>query len=86
MEGNSMPATVIFNQININSLEFNSTVATGQNNQADWSTFGKNLFGQGINVGVIFSASNLNIINDQDVIDTNAGQPELNNPQPTLMI
>ncbi|SFJ15328.1 hypothetical protein [Thermoflavimicrobium dichotomicum] len=81
-----MPATIIFNQINVNSVEFNSAVTTGQNNQSDWSTTGKSLFGQGINVGVVFTASNLNIINDQDVIDTKISQPELNNPQPNVQI
>jgi hypothetical protein len=81
-----MPATIIFNQINVNTLEFNAIVTTGQNVQPDWTTNQKNLFGKGISAGIFFSAGNLNIINDQDVFDTRISQPELHNPQPTLLI
>lgn len=81
-----MPATIIFNQINVNSVKNNSTVATGQNSQIDWSTQGKSILGLGSAAGVIFTANNLNVINDQDVMDTYVNENELNNPQPTFTI
>ena len=79
-----MPVSIVFNQINVNSMEFNASVSTGQNNQMDWSTSGKQNFGNGIEVGIVFSSGIINIINDNDLIDSAFSEPEIVNPQPNI--
>ncbi|MCM3006474.1 hypothetical protein [Priestia koreensis] len=79
-----MPVSLIFNQINVNSVSMNSSVTTGQNSQYDWTTQGKYNFGNGQEIGMVFSQGILNVINDCDVSDTPIAQPELNNPQPNV--
>ncbi|KGP74147.1 hypothetical protein [Pontibacillus yanchengensis] len=60
-----------FDSININNMEMNSGVFTGSNYQANWSTNFKMNNGIGLVVGngnVI--AHNLNIVDDNDIVDT----------------
>ncbi|UII56447.1 hypothetical protein LS684_02875 [Cytobacillus spongiae] len=79
-----MPFSIVLNQINANNISENATISTGQNNQADWSWQGKNNIAAGLNVGLIFITNNVNIISDNDVIDTPVSNPEINNPQPNI--
>ncbi|ARI76108.1 hypothetical protein [Halobacillus mangrovi] len=81
-----MPVSVVFNQIAVNSLNDNSLISTGQNNQPDWSWQGKNNNAAGIPIGFFISASNLNVIVDNDVADTPIYNPSLSNPQPNVQL
>jgi hypothetical protein len=61
----------VFNTIIANGLETNGAVLVGQNNAANWVTHNKNQ----VVTGFIFGAfntfpNNVNILNDQDFIDT----------------
>ncbi|WP_078381216.1 hypothetical protein [Sutcliffiella halmapala] len=78
-----MPVSIIFNQINVNSISKSSTVSTGQNNQPDWSTQGKINMGNGIAVGAVAVNGIFNVVIDTDAMDTTISNPEINNPQPT---
>ncbi|MDN4526708.1 hypothetical protein [Fictibacillus fluitans] len=81
-----MPVSVVFNQININNQEGNAAVAAGQNNQPDWTAIVKINHGNGAQIGISFTAGNLNTVFDNDVTDTPVAQPEFGNPQPTSQI
>ncbi len=81
--GKRMPVSIIFNQINVNSISKSSTVSTGQNNQPDWSTQGKINMGNGIAVGAVAVNGIFNVVIDTDAMDTTISNPEINNPQPT---
>jgi hypothetical protein len=67
-------AGIIFNMINANGMETNSAIFVGENSANGWDTHNKN---QGANE-FIFSAfgafnsfpGNLNLIIDNDIIDT----------------
>ncbi|WP_223700492.1 hypothetical protein [Sutcliffiella deserti] len=77
-----MPVSIIFNQINVNSLSKTSAIITGQNNQPDWSTQGKINMGNGIEIGVVAVTGLFNVVIDADGVDTTISNPELINPQP----
>ncbi|KOO46327.1 hypothetical protein [Priestia koreensis] len=79
-----MPISLIFNQINVNSIGVTSSVSTGQNSQSDWTTQAKSNFGNGQEIGMVYSQGIVNIINDCDVVDGTMAQPELFKPQPTI--
>jgi hypothetical protein len=81
--GTTLPVSIIFNQINVNSISKSSAVSTGQNNQPDWSTQGKINMGNGIEIGVVGINGVFNVIIDTDGVDTTITNPELNNPQPS---
>ncbi|NLP53148.1 hypothetical protein [Bacillus sp. RO1] len=78
-----MPVSIIFNQINVNSISQSSAVVTGQNNQPDWSTQGKINIGNGIEIGAVAVTNICSIVFDADGVDTSISSPEINNPQPT---
>lgn len=80
-----MPVSVVFNQINVVNMASNAIIASGQNSQPDWNNQGKLNSGNGIyvNSAVI---GNMNLINDQDLVDTPITQPENINPQPTSQV
>ncbi|QFT88590.1 hypothetical protein FIU87_08045 [Bacillus sp. THAF10] len=78
-----MPVSIIFNQINVNSISQSSAVATGQNNQPDWTTQGKLNMGNGIEIGIVAVTNVCNVVFDPDGVDTPIANPEINNPQPT---
>ncbi|WP_096439344.1 hypothetical protein [Alteribacter populi] len=79
-----MPVSVIFNQINVNSVGPNSSIASGQNNQVDWALEGKVLLAGGIQVGAVFNTNVVNTIIDPDGIDMPFNQPEIVNPIPNI--
>lgn len=79
-----MPISIIFNQIAVNTVNQNSSVSTGQNNQADWSFQGKNNLAAGQQFGLAAATGNLNINFDNDLVDTPINTPELNSPQPNI--
>jgi hypothetical protein len=61
----------VFNTIVANGLETNGAILVGQNNAANWVTHNKNQ----VIIGFVFGVyntfpSNVNILNDQDLIDT----------------
>lgn len=78
-----MPVSIIFNQINVNSISKSSAVMAGQNNQPDWSTQGKINMGNGIGIGVVAANGLFNVVIDTDGVDSTISNPEINNPQPT---
>ena len=79
-----MPLSIVFNQIAANQLNDNSTISTGQNNQADWSWQGKNNNAAGISAGFVVMPNNVNIIIDNDLVDVPVTNPEIVNPQPNI--
>ncbi|TMW70708.1 hypothetical protein [Alteribacter natronophilus] len=79
-----MPVSVIFNQINVNSIGPNSSVTTGQNNQVDWALEGKVIIAGGIQVGAVFNTNVINNAIDCDGIDQAWYQPEIANPIPNF--
>lgn len=81
-----MPVSIVFNQILANTLNINSTIASGQNNQADWSFQGKNNFAAGQPIGLAAFNGNLNIVIDNDVVDVPINAQEINNPQPNVQM
>ncbi|UCZ53976.1 hypothetical protein LGQ02_04110 [Bacillus shivajii] len=79
-----MPVSVVFNQINVNSVGPNSSIASGQNNQVDWALEGKVLMSGGIQVGVTFNTNVVNTVIDPDGFDLFQIQPEFANPIPNV--
>ncbi|MFC0524278.1 hypothetical protein ACFFGV_11945 [Pontibacillus salicampi] len=79
-----MPVSVVFNQIAVNALTENATVATGQNNQPEWTWQGKNNNAAGNPIGFFIAINNFNVVLDNDVIDVPISSPEVNNPQPNI--
>ncbi|RBW69108.1 hypothetical protein [Bacillus taeanensis] len=79
-----MPVSVVFNQIAVNAINENATIATGQNNQQDWSWQGKNNFAAGVPIGFVVATNNLNTVIDNDLFDTPIFSPNIVNPQPTI--
>jgi len=61
--------SINFAAINVNSLNRGASVSIGENNQPGWTAHGKNNLGNGNFFGIIFSANQINIILDNDVID-----------------
>ncbi len=59
-----------FDEIKVNSLSTNSTVAVGENGQNNWSAHAKNNMGQGRMSGINFNKNNRNALVDNDSIDT----------------
>ncbi|WP_163538705.1 hypothetical protein [Gracilibacillus sp. YIM 98692] len=76
-----MPVSIVFNQIAVNTVNVNSSVATGQNNQTDWSFQGKNNLAAGQQIGLVTLTGNFNQIVDNDVIDVPVNASEAVNPQ-----
>ena len=79
-----MPVSVIFNQINTNSLSKNSSINNGQNNQPDWTFQAKFNYGIGMTVGINNIVGNGNFNIDCDGVDQPITNPELINPQPNI--
>lgn len=79
-----MPVSVVFNQIAVNAINDNSTIATGQNNQSDWAWQGKNNFVAGMPIGFVINTNNFNTLIDNDLFDATMNSPEINNPQPNI--
>ncbi|WLR46493.1 hypothetical protein LC065_13035 [Halobacillus litoralis] len=79
-----MPLSLVFNQIVVNALNENGTIATGQVNQPDWTWQGKNNNAAGITVGFFVAANTINNLIDNDVADANTSNPEVSNPQPNV--
>ncbi|WLD93299.1 hypothetical protein [Alkalihalobacillus sp. AL-G] len=79
-----MPVSVVFNQIAVNAINENGSIATGQNNQQDWNWQGKNNLAAGTPIGFVIAINNFNTIIDNDLIDTPSTNPEVVNPQPNI--
>ncbi|MBP2243215.1 hypothetical protein J2Z40_003803 [Cytobacillus eiseniae] len=79
-----MPVSIIFNQIAVNAISGNGTVATGQNNQEDWSVQGKVNMAAGQQIGLSAITGNLNIICDNDLVDAPINTPDIMSPQPNV--
>lgn len=58
-----------FNEVNVNALNRNCSIAIGENDQTNWTSHNKNNYGNGILSGKNLAGRNLNIIRDDDVID-----------------
>lgn len=65
-----MAIPIIFNQINVNTLDTDSTIAVGENQQNDWDAHSKNNFGNGMLFGWNITFNSFNSIFDPDVSDT----------------
>ena len=81
-----MPVSIIFNQIAVNTVNVNSTISTGQNNQQDWAFQGKNTFAAGQQFGLAALNGNFNVVFDNDVSDVPVNAPEIVNPQPNVQL
>lgn len=81
-----MPVSVIFNQINTNSLAKNSNINNGQNNQPDWTFQAKFNYGIGMTVGVNNIIGNASFNIDADGLDFPVTNPEVFNPQPNVQL
>ena len=80
-----MPVSVVFNAINVLNMSVNSMIASGQNSQPNWETQGKLNSGNGVYMNSIVVGS-INVINDQDFMDSPFTQPEVINPQPVTQL
>lgn len=80
-----MPVSVVFNQINVVSMSANTIISSGQNSQPDWNAQGKLNSGNGVYVNSA-TLGCMNVIIDQDLLDTPITQPENINPQPVSQI
>lgn len=76
-----MPLSIVFNQIAVNAVSTNSSVATGQNNQSDWAFQGKNNLGMGQQIGLAAVTGNFSALNDNDFVDVPVNANEVVNPQ-----
>ncbi|UJF34344.1 spore germination protein [Paenibacillus hexagrammi] len=64
-----MPSSIVFNMININSLNTNATIGIGENAQSSWDAHSKNNIASGENIGTVMVANTVNFIYDNDFID-----------------
>jgi hypothetical protein len=82
-----LPESIVFNTIAVNAIEDNSGIFVGQNTASGWASHSKT---QGSIVSVIGFYNtlphNLNIINDNDVIDTNINDYDYHGPMPTTQL
>lgn len=81
-----MPVSVIMNQINVNKVEANGAVATGQNDMSDWTLQGKFNIANGIQAGIFLSTQPINFQLDNDLVDTLITQPQLSAPSNSVQI
>ena len=65
-----MAISILFNAINVITLQSHSLVAIGENEQGGWDNHSKNNIGSGSFNGISFSTANLTTIIDPDVIDS----------------
>lgn len=66
-----MNVNIQFDNMNANAVINNSGIFTGSNKQIYWRTFQKNNFGFGVTIGIKNDSTGImNVINDQDIIDT----------------
>ncbi|MCG8515717.1 MAG: spore germination protein [Halanaerobiales bacterium] len=71
-----MAIPIIFNAININSLNTNSLVSIGENAQPDWDSHSKTNQGSGAGFGFNWDIGIINYIFDNDVWDTPIFDPD----------
>lgn len=71
MEGKKIPATVVFNSINVNVIDSQSGIFIGENRQSNWNSSSKTNagFGTAQGEGNIFLGLE-NVVIDPDTIDT----------------
>ncbi|MBM7624456.1 hypothetical protein [Sporohalobacter salinus] len=65
-----MSVNIVYNTINVNSISTNSPIAMGENAQPDWDTHSKVNEGSGGITGVGLIVGAINLIVDDDVVDT----------------
>jgi hypothetical protein len=65
-----MSVPIVFNTINVNTLDTNAVIAVGQNTQPNWDAHSKNNFGSGMFFGWNLTSHTVNNIVDNDFIDT----------------
>ena len=71
-----MTYSIIFNAINVNTLDTNATVSVGENAQSGWNSHAKNNFGNGMLFGINYTVGSVNNIVDNDVFDTPINDPD----------
>lgn len=81
-----MNVCISFQQIQINQMEANSSIANGENHLQNWNWQGKYNFGNGISTGINYIVKNINNVYDQDIIDQNFNNTQKNNPQPNVQM
>ncbi|SDP26962.1 Spore germination protein gerPA/gerPF [Paenibacillus sp. yr247] len=64
-----MPSSIVFNMINVNSINTNATIGIGENAQSSWDSHSKNNYAQGQSIGTSLSVNVFNFIIDNDFID-----------------
>lgn len=58
-----------FKEVHVNTLERNSTIAIGENEQLNWTSNNKSNYGNGMLAGENTVGRNLHIIQDNDAVD-----------------
>lgn len=64
-----MPTSIVFNMINVNSINTNATIGIGENAQSSWDSHSKNNYGNGQVIGTSVYANLVNTVIDNDFID-----------------
>ncbi|MEW9699904.1 spore germination protein [Paenibacillus sp. SI8] len=64
-----MPSSIVFNMINVNSINTNASIGIGENAQSSWDSHSKNNYGTGQFIGNTISSNIVNLICDNDFID-----------------
>ncbi|NLZ53380.1 MAG: hypothetical protein GX892_09570 [Thermoanaerobacteraceae bacterium] len=65
-----MAVSIVFNMINVNSINTDAAISVGENNLGSWDTHSKNNYGNGAFYGNTLSPTNLNFVSDLDAIDS----------------
>ncbi|WP_085524354.1 spore germination protein [Tuberibacillus sp. Marseille-P3662] len=64
-----MAVPISFNSINVNTLDTDSSISVGENQQNNWSAHSKNNFGNGMFFGWNVTSNSVNNVYDPDVAD-----------------
>lgn len=76
-EGYALALQINFIAINVNTLNRDSTVAVGENNQPGWSSHSKNNYGTGMLFGFSVTTNTINNIYDPDLVDAPINDPDI---------
>jgi hypothetical protein len=86
-EGDSMTETVVFNTIMANGMETNAGIFVGQNTAPHWTTHNKTQGAASTVIGFYNTLPhNINILHDNDVIDTPIHDTDYRGPSATSQL
>ncbi len=78
-----MAISIVFNMINVNSINTDAAISIGENNLGGWDTHSKNNYGNGSFYGNTFNTVNFNLLSDHDLIDSPINDQDIK-PSTTL--